>query len=282
MKRYLETLYDSWGQEYQVEEVFFEAKTEHQHLVIFRNAMFGRVMALDGVIQTTEKDEFIYHEMMVHVPLFAHGSAKDVLIVGGGDGGILREVCKHPEVERVTQVEIDGQVIDMCKEHLPKHSDGAFEDPRATIVIDDGINFVKSTEQRFDVIVSDSTDPIGPGESLFTESFYSACKRCLKPGGVLVTQNGVAFMQLDEVKTTAERTRPHYLDSSFYVVPVPTYVGGFMTLTWATDNLQLREQPLSLIEARVKKAGFKTRYYNAGIHMGAFALPQYIKDAIEA
>lgn len=282
MKQYLETLYDSWGQEYQVDEVFFEAKTDHQHLVIFQNSIFGRVMALDGVIQTTEKDEFIYHEMMVHVPLFAHGSAKNVLIVGGGDGGILREVCRHKAVANITQVEIDDKVIEMCKEYLPGHSDGAFNDPRLNIVIDDGINFVKNTEQRFDVIISDSTDPIGPGESLFTESFYSACKGCLNPGGVMVTQNGVAFMQLDEVTTTKQRMEPHYLDNHFYCVAMPTYVGGFMTLAWATDNQVLRQQPLSLIESRFKQAGFKTRYYNPAIHLASFALPQFIIDAIES
>ncbi|HID00823.1 MAG TPA: polyamine aminopropyltransferase, partial [Piscirickettsiaceae bacterium] len=166
-----ETLHESWAQTFKMEQVLFEVRTEHQHLVIFRNAYWGTVMALDGIIQTTEKDEFIYHEMMTHVPLLAHGDAKKVLIIGGGDGGILREVVKHAAVEAVTQVEIDAQVIEMCKQYLPNHSAGAFEDPRVTIIIDDGVNFVRTTDEQFDVIISDSTDPVGPGEVLFSSPF---------------------------------------------------------------------------------------------------------------
>ena len=280
MKEYCETLYDSWGQSFRVDEVFFEAKTEHQHLVIFQNAQFGRVMALDGVIQTTEKDEFIYHEMMVHVPMFAHGAARDVLIIGGGDGGILREVCKHSGVKKIVQVEIDRKVIEMCKQFLPRHSDGAFDDPRAEIVIDDGVNYVRNSDKKFDVIISDSTDPIGPGEQLFTESFYAACKRCLKPGGVMVAQNGVAFMQLEEVKNTSSRMRPHFLDTWFYCASMPTYVGGTMTLAWGSDNALLRTQAQSLIESRVKNAGLATRYYNSSIHSSCFSLPQFILETM--
>ncbi|HBN16215.1 MAG TPA: polyamine aminopropyltransferase, partial [Pseudohongiella sp.] len=137
-QRWTETLYASYGQSFRVDEILFEHKTEHQHLVIFENAQFGRVMALDGVVQTTERDEFIYHEMLTHVPLVAHGNAKRVLIIGGGDGGILREVCRHKSVEHITQVEIDQAVIDMARQYLPSHSDGAYDDPRANIVIGDG------------------------------------------------------------------------------------------------------------------------------------------------
>ncbi|MDH5767074.1 MAG: polyamine aminopropyltransferase, partial [Gammaproteobacteria bacterium] len=190
MKTYAETLYDSYGQEFAVDKVYFENKTDHQHLVIFENAKFGRVMALDGIIQTTEADEFIYHEMLTHVPLLAHGNVKRVLIIGGGDGGMLREVCKHSSVEHITQVEIDDQVVDMCKEYLPNHSAGAYDDPRVNIVIDDGANFVRQCTDKFDVIISDSTDPIGPGDVLFTSDFYADCKQCLTEDGILVTQNG--------------------------------------------------------------------------------------------
>ncbi len=281
MKKYAETLYDSYGQEFRVDKLYFENKTDHQHLVIFENAMFGRVMALDGVIQTTEADEFIYHEMLTHVPLLAHGNVKDVLIIGGGDGGMLREVCKHAGVEHVTQVEIDDKVVEMCKEYLPNHSAGAYEDPRVEIVIDDGAAFVKNCERRFDVIISDSTDPIGPGEVLFTEDFYGNCKSCLKPGGILVTQNGVAYMQLDEVVNTARRLQPHFADRSFYAAAVPTYIGGIMTFAWGTDDTQLRGQSQSVIEERYRAAGIKTRYYNPAIHVASFALPQYIVEAIE-
>lgn len=281
MKTYTETLYDSYGQAFNVDKLYFENKTDHQHLVIFENAMFGRVMALDGIIQTTEADEFIYHEMLTHVPLLAHGNVKDVLIVGGGDGGILREVCKHTSVENITQVEIDNQVIDMCKQYLPNHSAGAYDDPRANIVIDDGAKFVKNTEQRFDLIISDSTDPIGPGDVLFTDDFYANCKKALKPNGILVTQNGVAFMQLDEVTTTNSRLTPYFKDHHFYSAAIPTYIGGIMTFAWATDNTEVRNVELATITERFKAANITTRYYNPEIHKASFALPQYILDALK-
>jgi spermidine synthase len=280
MKTYAETLYDSYGQEFSVDKVYFENKTDHQHLVIFENAMFGRVMALDGIIQTTEADEFIYHEMLTHVPLFGHGDVKDVLIVGGGDGGMLREVCKHQTVEQITQVEIDDKVVEMCKEFLPNHSAGAYDDPRVDIVIDDGARFVNTTERRFDVIISDSTDPIGPGGALFTTDFYADCKKCLKPGGILVTQNGVAYMQMDEVVTTNKRLQAHFNENTFYSAAVPTYIGGIMTFAWATDNADVRNVSLDVLQQRFKAANISTKYYNPAIHKASFALPQYILDAI--
>lgn len=281
MKRYQETLYDAYGQEFLVDKIYFENKTDHQHLVIFENSMFGRVMALDGVIQTTEADEFIYHEMLTHVPIISHGSVKDVLIIGGGDGGMLREVCKHQTVERVTQVEIDSQVIDMCRQYLPNHSNGSYDDNRVTIEIDDGANFVRETEKKFDIIISDSTDPIGPGEALFTSSFYEDCKKCLNDGGILVTQNGVAFMQRDEVITTHNRFNSYFSDCYFYGAAVPTYIGGIMTFAWGTDNQELRNQKLEVIQERYTNSKISTKYYNPEIHLAAFALPQYIKDFLK-
>ena len=282
MKTYIETLYDSYGQEFAVDKVYFENKTVHQSLIIFENAKFGRVMALDGIIQTTEADEFIYHEMLTHVPLMAHGNVKRVLIIGGGDGGMLREVCKHTSVEHITQVEIDDQVVDMCKEYLPNHSAGAYDDPRVSIVIDDGANFVRECQDHFDVIISDSTDPIGPGDVLFTSDFYENCKKCLTNGGILVTQNGVAYMQLGEVTTTAKRLQPYFADQSFYCAAVPTYIGGVMTFAWATDNQTLRTVSTETIAQRFKAANIKCRYYNPAIHVASFALPQYVLDALEA
>ncbi len=280
-KFWSETLYDAYGQSFSVDKIYFESKTDHQHLMIFHNAMFGRVMVLDGIVQTTEKDEFIYHEMLTHVPLIAHGQAKRILIIGGGDGGILREVCKHSSVEHVTQVEIDQAVIDMAKEYLPGHSNGAFEDPRANIVIDDGIRFVTETNEKFDVIISDSTDPIGPGEVLFTSPFYEGCKRCLNEGGILATQNGVAFMQPDEVTTTAKRLAPVFKDHSFYGASVPTYVGGIMTFAWASDNSEYRNIDVNTLCQRFEAANIKTNYYNPEVHQASFALPQYIVNALK-
>ena len=207
MKLFTETLYDALGQSFRIDKVYFESKTEHQHLMIFHNAALGRVMVLDGIVQTTEKDEFIYHEMMAHVPLLAHGKARRVLIIGGGDGAMLREVLKHKTVEQVTMVEIDQAVIDMAREYLPNHSQGAFDDARANIVIADGMDFVRDTDLTFDVIISDSTDPIGPGEILFTDDFYGQCKRILNNDGIIATQNGVAFFQLDGSETRGKRHR---------------------------------------------------------------------------
>jgi len=277
---YLETLYEGYGQRFRVEKMLHEVRTEHQHLVIFENPRMGRVMALDGVIQTTEADEFIYHEMLTHVPILAHGTAKRVLIIGGGDGGMLREVAKHRSIEHITMVEIDGTVVDMCKEFLPNHSRGAFEDPRLNLVIDDGMRFVATTEEKFDVIISDSTDPIGPGEVLFSENFYQACHRCLNAGGILVTQNGTPFMQLTEVQTTAGRMRSLFPDWHFYQAAVPTYIGGAMTFAWGATDTAYRKLSREVLRQRFAGSGIVTRYYNPEIHIGAFALPQYVLQAV--
>lgn len=281
MKQFVETLYDAYGQQFSIDRVYFELQTEHQYLLIFHNARFGRVMALDGIVQTTELDEFIYHEMLTHVPIFSHGHARRVLIIGGGDGGMLREVLRHKDVEHVTMVEIDGEIVEICREHLPNHHQGAFDDPRARIVIQDGIVFVNENSETFDVIITDSTDPIGPGEVLFKENYYAACRRRLTPGGLLVTQNGVPFTQLDELTTTARNLSKVFKDWSFYSAAVPTYVGGIMTFAWATDDPELRRVPLKTLQERFDAAGITTRYYNPEIHQAAFALPEYVRAAIK-
>jgi spermidine synthase len=281
MKQFVETLYDAYGQQFSVDRIYFELQTEHQYLLIFHNARFGRVMALDGIVQTTELDEFIYHEMLTHVPIFAHGHARRVLIIGGGDGGMLREVLRHKDVEHVTLVEIDGEIVTLCREHLPNHHQGAFDDPRTHIVIQDGIEFVKENTETFDVIITDSTDPIGPGEVLFKENYYAACRRRLTAGGLLVTQNGVPFTQMDELTTTARNLSKVFKDWSFYTAAVPTYVGGVMTFAWATDDPKLRMVPLKTLQERFDAAGIKTRYYNPEIHQAAFALPEYVRAAIK-
>lgn len=280
MSEYKETLYPAYGQRFTVDEVLFETETDHQKLVIFRNAKMGKVMALDGVIQTTEADEFIYHEMMAHVPILAHGQVKRVLIIGGGDGGMLREVVKHKHIEKITMVEIDKGVVDLCTKYLPNHSQGAFNDPRLTLVIDDGMKFVSETSERYDVIISDSTDPIGPAQVLFTENFYQACFRCLTEKGILVTQNGTPFMQIDEVKSTAQKMQGLFADWHFYRAAVPTYIGGDMTFAWGAKDKASRQIPLSLLKERLQEANINVRYYNSAVHLAAFALPQYVLEAI--
>lgn len=273
---YDETLYPEVRQSFRMDEILFEQGTGLQHLIIFKNSLMGKVMALDGVIQTTTGDEFVYHEMLSHVPILAHGAAKKVLIVGGGDGGILRCVLAHKSVEQATMVEIDRSVVDMSEKFLPEISNGAFQDPRTNLVIADGCAFIKETTASYDVIIIDSTDPTGPGAVLFTAEFYADCKARLNKGGIMVTQNGVPFFQPDELRNTAQRLGKLFQDASFFVAPVPSYYGGFMSFGWATDNPALRRQTAAEIAPRFAAAQISTRYYNPDIHAGCFALPQYI------
>ncbi|OWO85660.1 spermidine synthase [Photorhabdus luminescens] len=275
-----ETLHANFGQYFSVDKVLYRDKTEHQDLIIFENAVLGRIMALDGTVQTTERDEFIYHEMMAHVPLFAHGNAKRVLIIGGGDGGMLREVCRHQHLESITMVEIDAGVVEFCRQYLPNHNAGAYDDPRFNLIIDDGVNFVNTTDQKFDVIISDCTDPIGPGEGLFTSEFYQGCQRCLNEGGIFVAQNGVCFLQQDEAVTSHKKLSNYFADSGFYQAAIPTYYGGIMTFAWASQNPALRHMDLATLQQRFNNAGFTCRYYNPAVHAGSFALPQYLLDAL--
>ena len=272
MMQFIETLHPDFCQLFTVDKVLYRETTEHQDLVIFENAIFGRVLALDGVIQTTERDDHVYHEMLAHVPILAHGGVRDVLIVGGGDGGCLREVARHA-VASITMVEIDRTVIELSKTYLPMLSAGAFADPRLDLVIADGNAFVHETERRFDVIIVDSTDPIGPGEILFSEEFYAGCKRCLATGGVLVTQNGVPMVQADEVRDSYQRLSRLFADTSFYLAAVPSYSGGAMTFGWATDDASLRDIDVATLRTQFDAAGFSGRYYTPEIHVAAFALP---------
>lgn len=278
---FTETLHPWLAQRLRIDRVLFRDQTEHQDLIIFENERFGRVLTLDGVVQTTEGDEFVYHEMMAHVPIVAHGAARRVLVVGGGDGGMAREVLKHQAVEKVTMVEIDRGVVDMSREHLPSLSAGAFDDPRLDLVIADGARFVAETAERFDVIIVDSTDPIGPGEVLFTAAFYSNCKRCLTPGGIVVTQNGVPSLQGSEVTNSWNRLGRSFGDVWFYVAAVPTYQGGFMTLGWASDDPAKRRHDVATIEARFAPLGIATRYYTPAIHQACFALPKFVLDLLK-
>ena len=273
-----ETLYEGFRTRLKIVRVLYEGKSEHQQLMLFENPEFGRVLTLNGVVQTTEKDEFVYHEMLSHLPVLAHGRARSVLIVGGGDGGMMEEVLKHRSVERVTLVDIDGDVIEFSKKHLRSICGDAFEDPRAKVVIADGVEFVETTAERFDVLIVDSTDPIGPGEVLFSERFYKGCARALATGGVLVTQNGVPLLQGTELKGTTAHLRKFFKDVSCYRAAVPLYVGGDMAFGWGSNDLALRRTPLKTLRERFRAAGIKTRYYTPEVHTGAFALPPFIQE----
>ena len=274
-----ETLHANEGltTSFRADKVLYEESTGQQELVIFDNPTFGRMMTLDGATQVTTADEFIYHEMMTHVPVLAHGNVKSLLIIGGGDGGILREAARHKSIENLTMVEIDPAVTEFSKKHLSMVSAGAFDDPRLDLVFEDGTKFVAETEKRFDVIIVDSTDPVGPGAVLFEEEFYRNAKRCLTEGGILVTQNGVPFLQPDELTSSIGKFRRLFADGSCYLATIPTYVGGPMAMGWASDNVNLRKQAVSEISSRFASCGFDTKYYTPDVHVGAFALPRYVE-----
>ncbi|MEM9011199.1 MAG: polyamine aminopropyltransferase [Pseudomonadota bacterium] len=271
----VETLHPEYRQALAVDRMIYDSRTDAQRIQIFQNARFGRVLTLDDVVQTTEGDEFIYHEMLTHVPILAHGAVSRVLIIGGGDGGMAREVLRHRSISHVTMVEIDRAVVDLAKRYLPTLSAGAFEDRRLELVIDDGAAFVAASEQRYDVIIVDSTDPVGPGEVLFTDSFYGRARACLAPGGILVTQNGVPFLQAEELAGTLRAFRALFTDAHCYLATVPSYAGGPMAFGWGSDG-RARHVDLATLQARFRGAGLQTRYYTPEVHLAAFALPGYV------
>ena len=274
-----ETLYPDWGQRFRIKRELARVQSDFQDIVIFESHSHGRVMVLDGVIQITEADEFVYQEMLAHVPLLAHGAAANVLIIGAGDGGVLRRVLQHRGVRRAVMVEIDGEVIRLAKEFLPSIAGDAWSDSRAEVIVGDGIDYVqRAPEGTFDAIIVDSTDPIGVGEVLFTDDFYANCARILTPGGLIVNQCGVPFMQADELHDTSARRRKFFPHVGAYVAAVPTYVGGFMTLGFAAKQGGLESVDSATIRNRAEAAGVlgTTQYWSPEIHAGAFHLPPYI------
>jgi spermidine synthase len=274
-----ESLYANWGQRFLVSRELARVQSAFQDIAVFETTSHGRVMLLDGVVKITEADEFVYQEMLAHVPLLAHGAARSVLIIGAGDGGVLRRVLQHRGVQRAVMVEIDGEVIRLAKEHLPAIGGGAWDDPRAQVIVGDGIDHVKrAPDAAYDAIIVDSTDPIGVGEVLFTEDFYANCARILTPRGIVVNQCGVPFMQPDELRETSARRALFFPHVTAYVAAVPTYVGGFMTLGWAGKDSSATALPVADIAARAAAAGIAgtTRYWTPDIHVGAFHLPPYI------
>jgi spermidine synthase len=276
-----ETLYPDWGQRFLVKRELARVKSDFQDIMLFESTSHGRVMVLDGVIQITERDEFVYQEMLTHVPLLAHGAAKRVLIIGAGDGGVLKRVLQHRNVEKCVMVEIDGEVIRLCQEHMADVAGDAWTNPRGQVIVGDGIDYVRQAEAgSFDVVIVDSTDPIGVGEVLFTDEFYHNAARLLSADGLIVNQCGVPFMQADELRETSLRRGKFFADISAYVAAVPTYVGGFMTLGWSAKTKGLREVPVAEIRRRAEAAGIlgTTRYWTPEIHAGCFHLPPYIAE----
>jgi spermidine synthase len=275
-----ERLYPDWGQRFRVIEKLAHVRSDFQDILIFRSATHGRVMLLDGAVQITEADEFVYQEMLTHVPLLAHGAAARVLVIGGGDGGVLNHVLRHATVTQAVMVEIDGEVVRLAKQFLPDIGGDAWNDPRAELIIGDGIDYVaRAADASFEVIIVDSTDPAGVGEVLFTEAFYAQCARVLSDGGLVVNQSGVPFMQPDELAETSRRRQRHFAHVGAYLAAVPTYVGGFMALGYAAKQHGIDQVPPALLRERAARDGILdgTRYWSPEVHQAAFALPPYIQ-----
>lgn len=263
-----------------VEKQIFCRDSEYQKIEVFTSKEFGRVLVMDGCIMLTEKDEFIYHEMMVHVPMAVLGKkARSVLIIGGGDGGTVREMARYPEVETIDMVEIDPLVVKVAKKHLPKVAT-AFDDPRLTVLYEDGLKYVRGQNDRYDLIIVDSTDPFGPGESLFTREFYGNCYKALKADGILVNQHESPYYKQDArmVRETHRRTKAVFPVNRLYQAHIPTYPSGHWLFGFMTKGMDpLRD----LDEEGWNARRLKTRYYNTELHKGAFALPNYVKKLLE-
>jgi len=254
-----------------VKKVLYRGRSRFQTIEIILNKDYGRVLLLDGLVQTTERDEFYYHEMLVHPALASHPRPERVLIVGGGDGGALREVLKHP-VKKATLVEIDGRVIEACREHFPWLR-AAFRDPRAELVVADGDVFIDRTAERFDVILVDSSDPVGPSTVLHQEAFYRKLKSKLRPGGTIASQAGSLMLHQDSHARKSVFLRRIFRHSELYLGPVPTYPVGM----WCYNFLSDRVDPLKVRRLRVPKG---LKYYNPEVYRVAFALPNFIKAKV--
>jgi spermidine synthase len=264
------------------DQVLHEVKTGHQHLIIFDNETWGRVLMLDGVCQLTTRDEFIYHEMMAHVPLMAVARPRHVLVIGGGDGGVLREVLKHPSVEKATLCEIDRSVIDLSQRYYPQIANGAFDDPRSEVVIADGRRHVADTRERYDAIIVDSSEPIGPSAVLHTREFFADCKRALRENGTFVTQNGLPFLLPGYLAATTGMLADLYSRVAPYLCTQPCYFGGPFALNLACDDAGLIEVSTATLARRWRKRGIATRYWTPGVHAAAFALPDYVQKVVDA
>uniref|UniRef100_A0AC35U7I6 PABS domain-containing protein n=1 Tax=Rhabditophanes sp. KR3021 TaxID=114890 RepID=A0AC35U7I6_9BILA len=265
----------------QVEKILFHEKSLYQDVLVFKSTTYGNVLVLDGIIQATERDEFSYQEMLAHLPLFAHSNPKNVLIIGGGDGGILREVLKHDCVEKVTMCEIDQMVIDVSKKYLPNMS-CQFNHPKLNLFVGDGFEFLAGHKNEFDVIITDSSDPVGPAESLFGQGYYALLKDALKEGGILSSQGECPWIDLKLVADLTKICHTLYSQVSYAIGSVPTYTSGTMGYLLCSINSK-KERDLSIPAREISdeeadKMGL--RFYNSQIHRAAFVLPQFVKKAL--
>lgn len=258
-------------------KILFSKQSEFQKVEVFETeSKLGRVLTLDDLMMTTEGDEYHYHEMIAHIPMMHHRNPETVLVIGGGDGGTVREVLKHKSVKRVVLCEIDGMVIDACKEFLPTIA-CELDNPKVEILVKDAIEYMKDRENEFDIVLVDSTDPMGPGEGLFTEEFYNNVKRSLKPGGIMAAQSESPFAQSDSVEKMYKLLNKVFPICSTYTSNIPTYPGGY----WAWAFCSKDVQPLSYFaQDRYEDIHKTCKIYNKEYHNARFALPEYLKKLV--
>ncbi len=260
-----------------------EEKSRFQRIRIFDSVANGRVMTLDDIVQITTRDESAYAEMLTHLPIFEHGRIERVMIVGGGDLSIADEALKHKSVEEVVLVDIDGRVIALCREHFAQINAKAFKDKRLKIEVADAFEYLgrPASKGRFDLVIADRPDPVGPGKALFGETFYDRVLGALGARGVATFQTGVPFYQPWEITEALQELAEFFPQSGLYLTVVPSYIGGFMALSWASKGKPLGTPAgIRKAAAAFKASRIKTDYYNADIHAACFALPEWIKRLV--
>lgn len=259
---------------YKVKETLVRKKTNYQDLAIVDTYALGRMLLLDGIVQTTIKDEYVYHEMITHIPLFTHPNPKKVLVVGGGDGGAIREILKHPSVEKAVLCEIDEDVIIECKKYLPEIS-CALENNRCEVFIGDGIKYVHEHKNEFDIVIVDSTDPFGAAEGLFGGSFYKEIYECLTEDGIFVAQTETPFYLPEVVKRVYDDAKAVFPVTKLFMAAIPTYPSGYWSFTIGSKKYDPENASLP------EKIPFETRYYTKKIHKASFALPKFVENLID-
>jgi spermidine synthase len=263
----------------EIKKVLYEKKNRFQKVKILESKTWGRVLTLDETIQTTERDEFIYHEMISHVPLFLHKNPKEVLIIGGGDGGVLREVLRH-KIRKAFLVEIDKYVIEASKKYLPKIHQNSFYNKRAEVIVGDGIDFISRHKNAFDVIIIDSTDPVGAAEGLFRYKFYRDALSALRAGGFLVTQSGAIFSQWEEFSKTIRKMKRFFRHVSPYWTCIPTYPSSFWSFTITSKDFDFRNIPFQKIKKRYRKIKGRFKIYSPEMHRASFTIPDFITKGL--
>ena len=267
----------SFSLSFKIEKSVFSGRSPFQRIDVVQTVDHGRLLLIDGIPMLAEFDEFIYHEMIAHVPLYVHPSPRNVLVIGGGDGGTARELLKHPGVERVVMVEIDEMVVQVCRDHLPSVA-AALDDERLEIRYEDGIKFAAGSRERFDVVIVDSTDPVGPGAVLYEKPFYADLARLLGEGGILVTQAESPLYYLEVQKAIFANQRPFFTRLHMYLYPILTYTGALYSFGMASN----RYCPLNdFRRQRCASDQLDTRYFNADVHRAAFMLPTFVRTALE-